>query len=129
MRTGCFFMENTSGECKGSIMDHLLEYERLQAQAQRYRKAYRAEIERGYHERRRCRILERFLQFQNVSVWCRNGDICDISTHCITLDCPYKTAPDDVAMGCAECQRFLVTTVSDDWNRAQRLFDPYDNIY
>jgi hypothetical protein len=103
-------------------MGHLSNYEELCGEARRYYHQHKDAIESEKHERDRDIILEEMPKLQNVSIWCRNSEACREATHCEDLACDYKKCPADVVRGCAECQHFQVTTLSESWGPARHLF-------
>lgn len=97
-------------------------YAALQAPAEAYYEEHRDEIEREWQEERCGVILRVMPTLANVSVWCRDGRVCRLATHCAKLACPHKASPDDVVRGCASCQMFQVTAASDNWFTSAHLF-------
>ena len=94
-------------------MKHSKVYEKLCEQAEIYYKKHKSTINKEWHDNDKKIILEKMPLLQNVSIWCRDGRFCRKATHCEDIPCDYKDSPGDVFVGCAECQNFQVTTLSD----------------
>jgi len=104
-------------------MTCLEKYKYLKKQAEDYYNQHKDSITKEIEERECNIILENMPKLQNISVWCRDGNVCPIATHCNQLSCTYKQHKHDVVSGCAKCRIFQITKSSNDWNRAEHLFD------
>lgn len=69
------------------------------------------------------RKLLKLLSDSTTSVWCRNGKVCENATHCRELTCQYKVHKSDVVAGCALCQLFVISTLSNNWEAALLLYE------
>lgn len=69
----------------------------------------------------RKKILKRLPKVLKSShtVWCRAGEVVANAEPCYWHTCKYKKNKDDIINGCAECQRFQITTMSLDWASAR----------
>lgn len=59
-----------------------------------------------------------------LTIWCRNGAICENATPCKNLDCPFKKAREsDIIDGTHDCRNFVIALGSGPWYTAKLRFD------
>lgn len=111
-------------------MKELKKYQALQKAADRYYDKWKYIIDKQVRRLKTKRISKELplILKRGHMVWCRDGFVSRIATPCIDLECEHKIHMADVSDGCSKCQRFQITSYSDNWAAAKHIFESSDVI-